>query len=68
MLDDELVERMKFCAQTLKIIVEPAGILGLTGAKHCGLDLKDKKVGVIISGGNIDISKYTMLLAEHESK
>ena len=50
---------MKFCAQTLKLIVEPAGILGLAGAKHCGLDLKGKRIGVIVSGGNIDISKYS---------
>ena len=53
--DEQLVEGMKFFAQTMKLIIEPTGCLGLEGMKHCGIDIKGKKVGVIISGGNVDM-------------
>ena len=46
----------------MKILVEPTGCLGLAGAKNCGLNLKGKKVGVIISGGNVDLSRYAELI------
>ena len=47
----------------MKIIVEPTGCLSLAGVHHSGLNLKGKRVGVIISGGNIDILKYCELLS-----
>jgi len=47
----------------LKIIVESTGCLGLAGAKYSGVDIKGKKVGVIISGGNIDLPKFSKLVA-----
>ena len=50
---------MKFCAERMKMIIEPTGCLGLAGAKYSGVDIKGKKVGVIISGGNIDLPKFS---------
>ena len=47
----------------MKMVVEPTGCLALAGAKHCGLNLKGKRIGIIISGGNIDISTYSKLLS-----
>ena len=62
--DDQLIESMRFCAQTMKMVVEPTGCLALAGLHQCGLNLKGKRVGVVISGGNIDISKYCELLSK----
>ncbi|WP_395024637.1 threo-3-hydroxy-L-aspartate ammonia-lyase [Comamonas odontotermitis] len=61
--DAQLVESMRFYAERMKIVVEPTGALSLAGARHGGLDLKGKRVGVLISGGNVDLASYGQLLA-----
>ena len=53
---------MKFCAERMKLVIEPTGCLGLAGAQHCGIDLKGKKVGIIISGGNVDLKRFSDLI------
>jgi threonine dehydratase len=44
------------------MIVEPTGCLGFAAARHAGLDLKGKRVGVILSGGNVDIVRFAELI------
>ncbi len=61
--DTQLVECMRFFAERMKIIVEPTGCLGLAGALHGGLPLRGKRVGVIVSGGNVDLQRFGQLLA-----
>jgi len=46
---------MQFCAERMKLVIEPTGCLGLAGALNSNINFKDKKVGIIISGGNIDL-------------
>lgn len=60
--DEQLIESLKFLGERMKILVEPTGCLGLAGLKNCGLDLKGKKIGVIISGGNVDLTRYAELI------
>ena len=60
--DAQLVETMRFYAERMKIVVEPTGALSLAGARHGGIDLKGKRVGFIISGGNVDLANYGALL------
>ncbi|QIL72845.1 threo-3-hydroxy-L-aspartate ammonia-lyase [Diaphorobacter sp. HDW4B] len=60
--DAQLVESMRFYAERMKIVVEPTGALSLAGARHGGIDLKGKRVGFIISGGNVDLANYGALL------
>ena len=45
---------MRFYAERMKIVVEPTGALSLA-AIHAGLPLKGKRVGIVISGGNVDL-------------
>lgn len=61
--DSELVASMKFMAERMKIVVEPTGCLGFAAARARKSKLVGKKIGVIISGGNVDISRYSELLA-----
>ena len=56
--DQQLIETMRFFAERMKMIVEPTGCLGAAAALSGGLDLKGKRVGVIISGGNVDLPKF----------
>ncbi|MBJ9046784.1 threo-3-hydroxy-L-aspartate ammonia-lyase [Citrobacter braakii] len=61
--DDELVASMKFIAERMKIVVEPTGCLGFAAARARKAELRGKKIGIIISGGNVDISRYSEFLA-----
>ncbi|WP_434772194.1 threo-3-hydroxy-L-aspartate ammonia-lyase [Pseudomonas entomophila] len=60
--DAELIEAMKFFAQRMKMVVEPTGCLGLAAVRKFKDELKGKRVGVIITGGNIDIDKFGRFL------
>ncbi|MCS6715698.1 threo-3-hydroxy-L-aspartate ammonia-lyase [Proteus terrae] len=62
--DEELISAMQFYAQRMKIIVEPTGCLSLAAARQFGDKLKGKKIGIIISGGNVDIAQYSHFLAQ----
>ena len=61
--DAQLVQSMRFFAERMKLVVEPTGCLGFAAARHAGLALRGQKVGVLISGGNIDLPRYSELLA-----
>ncbi|MFL4557889.1 threo-3-hydroxy-L-aspartate ammonia-lyase [Yersinia kristensenii] len=55
--DDQLISAMKFFTSRMKIVVEPTGCLGAAVAFGDELDLRGKRVGVIISGGNVDLAR-----------
>ncbi|WP_228893353.1 threo-3-hydroxy-L-aspartate ammonia-lyase [Pseudoduganella aquatica] len=61
--DAQLVEEMRFFAARMKIVVEPTGCLGFAAARAMREQLKGKRVGVIISGGNVDMARFCALLA-----
>ncbi|WP_042859441.1 threo-3-hydroxy-L-aspartate ammonia-lyase [Dickeya sp. NCPPB 3274] len=61
--DDELIAAMRFFAERMKMVVEPTGCLGFAAARACQHELRGKRVGVIISGGNVDLARYGQLLA-----
>jgi threonine dehydratase len=61
--DEQLVEAMRFYAERMKMVVEPTGCLTLAAACHAGLDLKGQRVGIVISGGNVDLPRFAQLLA-----
>ena len=60
--DAQLVEAMRFFAERMKMVVEPTGCLGFAAACHAGLPLQGKRVGVILSGGNVDLARYAQLV------
>ncbi|MBO9536775.1 threo-3-hydroxy-L-aspartate ammonia-lyase [Herbaspirillum sp.] len=61
--DEELVACMRFFAERMKMVVEPTGCLGFAAARKHRAQLQGKRVGVIISGGNIDLGKLSAYLA-----
>jgi len=61
--DVELVACMRFFAERMKMVVEPTGCLGFAAARRMKAELAGKRVGVIVSGGNIDLPRYAALLA-----
>ena len=61
--DAELVEAMRFFAARMKLVVEPTGCLGFAAARAMKDQLQGKRVGVLISGGNVDLDRYAALLS-----
>ncbi|WP_119964847.1 threo-3-hydroxy-L-aspartate ammonia-lyase [Simplicispira lacusdiani] len=62
--DPQLVQAMRFFAERMKIVVEPTGALAFAGAQHAGVDIRGARVGIIISGGNVDLPRYARFLAD----
>jgi len=71
--DQELIEEMRFVGERMKMVVEPTGCLGLAGLRKvlreaakgndCGVQVKDgDRVGILISGGNVDLARYAKLI------
>ncbi|MCB2019367.1 MAG: threo-3-hydroxy-L-aspartate ammonia-lyase [Burkholderiaceae bacterium] len=61
--DAQLVQAMRFFAERMKLVVEPTGCLGFAGACRAGLPLAGRRVGVILSGGNVDLKRFAELVA-----
>ena len=54
--DAELVSTLRFFAERMKIVVEPTGCLAAAAILGGVLDCKGKRVGIMLSGGNVDLA------------
>jgi threonine dehydratase len=65
--DAQLAATMKFFAERMKMIVEPTGCLAAAAAMHradaaSGESLAGKRVGILVSGGNVDLARFAALI------
>ena len=60
--DAELARAMFYLWERMKIVVEPTGALGAAGLFERGLPVAGTRVGVILSGGNVDLKSISRLL------
>lgn len=61
--DAELIDCMRFFATRMKIVVEPTGCLAFAAARRMKDALQGKRVGVVISGGNVDLENFCALVS-----
>lgn len=61
--DAALCQAMQFFAERMKIVVEPTGALGAAALFEQVPSMRGRRVGVIISGGNVDMATYARCLA-----
>jgi threonine dehydratase len=47
----------------MKMIVEPTGCLAAAAAMHGVVPVEGKKVGILISGGNVDLARFAQFVA-----
>jgi threonine dehydratase len=57
-----IVDAMRFLWERMKIVVEPSGAVSLAGVLSGQVPVQGKRVGVILSGGNIDLEEFFQLL------
>lgn len=61
--DAQLIDTMRFFAQRMKIVVEPTGCLAAAAVMNGIVPVEGKRIGVVISGGNVDLEKLAQYLA-----
>ncbi len=62
--DDALRRAMRFFAGRMKLVVEPTGCLAAAAAFEGAVEVRQRRVGVIVSGGNVDLARYAALIAD----
>jgi len=61
--DDEIRAAMKFAFERLKLVVEPSGACALAALLHGRVGVRGQRVGVMISGGNVDPRMFADAIA-----
>ncbi|MFE1843120.1 pyridoxal-phosphate dependent enzyme, partial [Streptomyces sp. NPDC059515] len=59
--DDEIREAMRFAFERLKTVLEPSGATGLAALLTGRAGPLPERVGVILSGGNVDADRFARL-------
>jgi threo-3-hydroxy-L-aspartate ammonia-lyase len=60
--DAEIVEAMRVLFERLKLVAEPSGAIALAAVLAGKVDVGGKRVGVIVSGGNIGVDRFRKLV------
>jgi threonine dehydratase len=61
--DAQIVEAMRFLWERMKLVVEPTGALAAAGVLSGAIDVRDRRVGIVLSGGNVDLKAAASLFA-----
>ncbi len=62
--DGEMVETLCWMLERMKVLVEPSGVAGAAAVRHHKADFSGKRVGVLLSGGNLDRDRLAGFLAQ----
>jgi len=60
--DAQLIEAMRFAASRMKMVIEPTGALAMAAALDGAAPIRGLRVGVLISGGNVDALQWAQYL------
>jgi threonine dehydratase len=61
--DDDLRAAMRFSFERLKLVLEPSGAAALAALLAAKVEVRGRRVGVILSGGNVDAARYASIVA-----
>jgi len=61
--DDDLRHAMRFAFERLKLVMEPSGASALAALLAKKLDVRGKRVGAVVSGGNVDAKRYAEIIS-----
>jgi len=60
--DEEIRDAMRFLFERMKLVVEPSGAVGVAALLVGKIDVAGRRVGVIVSGGNIGVDRFIEVL------
>jgi threonine dehydratase len=55
--DAEMIETLTWMLERMKVLVEPSGAAAAAAVRHRKADFSGKRVGVVLSGGNVDLAR-----------
>ena len=61
--DAEMIGTLTWMLERMKVLVEPSGVAGAAAVRHKKADFSGQRVGVVLSGGNVDLAKLSEYLA-----
>ena len=61
--DEEIVTAMRLAFQRLNVVVEPSGASALAAVLSGAVDVTGQRVGITLSGGNVDLDRFRALTA-----
>jgi threonine dehydratase len=61
--DAQLIDTMRFFAERMKMVVEPTGCLAAAAVLNKVVPVEGKRVGVIVSGGNVDMARFAQFVS-----
>ena len=59
--EEGIISAMRLIWERMKILIEPSSAVPLAAIMENKLDVKDKRIGIILSGGNIDLDRLPWL-------
>ena len=65
--DAEMIETLTFMLERMKVLVEPSGAAGAAAVRHRKADFSGRRVGVVLSGGNVDLARLSEYIAARSS-
>ncbi|MGE5276751.1 MAG: pyridoxal-phosphate dependent enzyme [Acidobacteriota bacterium] len=60
--DEEMIDTLCWILERMKVLVEPSGVVGAAAVRFKKADFSGKRVGVILSGGNVDRARLAQFL------
>ena len=61
--DEELIEAMRLMFERMKLVVEPSGVAAFAAVLNERFPVRGRRIGIVLSGGNVDPARYAQLLA-----
>jgi len=61
--DAEMIETLTWMLERMKVLIEPSGAAAAAAVRHRKADFRGRKVGVVLSGGNVDLAKLADYIA-----
>jgi threonine dehydratase len=61
--DAEIIETLTWMLERMKVLIEPSGAAGAAAVRHRREVFRGRKVGVVLSGGNVDLGKLAEYIA-----
>ena len=62
--DAEIVAAMRFAFERLNIVLEPSGACAFAAVLAGRIDVRDQRVGITLSGGNVDLDRFRALTSD----
>ena len=62
--EEDIVAAMRFCFEAMKLVVEPSGAVCIAALLTGAVEARGTRVGVVISGGNIDVPRFVELTGD----